>query len=154
MVPLFAVLTAAAPSPALDQTPSQPLETVYDFAANDRGLSVQLSGCGDYKSQFSVTISRSADPPVVRIHRRVRSASSMSTMSLVGCGARVYRPGAWSSPSTKPSRWPNTTIITWTWAELGLRPGEAFDLANPPPAADGPMIRDLDRTPRGPGRVP
>jgi hypothetical protein len=106
MLPLIAALAlAAGPSPG--GVPE--LMPVYGVSTDSRGVTVELqpTGCNTVKADFTVAISR-ADRPTILFTRR--SASS----SLVACKAQ-----------------PRTVALTWSYDDLGLKPGQPFSLANP-----------------------
>ena len=100
------------PPPELHRsTPAVPqLLPVYGVSADDRGLTVQLTpiGCNSTKADFTVAISKSAERPTVLIARR------RATTSPLACKDQ-----------------PRTILVSWTYADLGLKPGEPFSLANP-----------------------
>ena len=101
-----------APPPILRQPPggARPLMPVYGVSTDGEGVTVSLQpdGCNTLKSDFTVAISKSAERPTVLIARRSRAGS------LVACKTQ-----------------PHAIAITWTYSDLGLRPGQPFSLANP-----------------------
>jgi hypothetical protein len=105
MIALFAALAAAPPPGGVP-----PLMPVYGVSANAQGVTVQLapSACEPKKSDFTVAIARSADRPTILIARRRAS-----------------------SPPAPCKDQPPAIDITWTYADLGLTPGQPFSLANP-----------------------
>ena len=105
MVPLIAALVLAA-----DPLGAPALMTVYGVSTDGHGVTVELqpAGCNTLKSDFTVAISKAVDRPTILFTRR--SASS----SLVACKAP-----------------PRTVEITWSYDDLGLKPGQPFSLANP-----------------------
>jgi hypothetical protein len=112
MIALIAAVVATVEPPILRQPPGgvPALMPVYGVSANEWGVTVQLlpAGCNSTKADFTVAISKSADRPTILIARR-RSANS-----LVLCKGQ-----------------PPTVDITWSYDDLGLRPGQPFSLANP-----------------------
>lgn len=101
MVPLIAAL-------ALGGVP--PLMPVYGVSTDAKGVTVSLqpAGCNTLKSDFTVAIAKSAERPTILLARR------SSASSLVVCKAQ-----------------PHVVAITWTYDDLGLKPGQPFSLANP-----------------------
>jgi hypothetical protein len=81
---------------------------LYSVATDDKGVTISVYGCGAMKSDFTVAISKSADRPTVLFARRGIGNN------LVLCGPRSQR-----------------MAFSWTYNELGLRPGQPFSLANP-----------------------
>jgi hypothetical protein len=103
MIALIAALAAAAGGiPAL--------MPVYGVSTDSKGVTVQLqpAGCNTVKSDFTVAISKAVDRPTILIARR------SATSSLVACTAQ-----------------PKEVQITWSYDDLGLKPGQPFSLANP-----------------------
>lgn len=100
-----------AQPPILRQPPggAPPLLPVYGVSAGGKGVTVQLPavGCNLTKSDFTVAISRSAERPTILIARR----RAVSTLLL--CKGQPM------------------VDITWSYADLGLSPGQPFSLANP-----------------------
>jgi hypothetical protein len=86
------------------------LMPVFGVSTNERGVTVDLPpfGCNPVKSDFTVAVSKSADRPTVLFTRRNRANS------LVLCKSQ-----------------PREIAITWTYDDLGLKPGQQFSLANP-----------------------
>ncbi len=107
MVPLIAALALAADPPSGGAPPLMP---VYGVSTDGRGVTVELqpAECNTVKSDFTVAISKAAERPTILFTRR--SAAS----SLVACKAQ-----------------PRTVALTWSYDDLGLRPGQPFSLANP-----------------------
>jgi hypothetical protein len=123
---MVAAVVAAADSPLLPPKPGQEetqppilrqppegipaLMPIYSVSTDAQGVTVDLSpeGCATQKSDFTVAISRAADRPTILIARRNRGNS------LVLCKGQ-----------------PREVAITWTYGDLGLRPGQPFSLANP-----------------------
>lgn len=106
MIALIAAAAAAAhPAGGVPQ-----LMPVYGVSTDGRGVTVELqpAGCNTLKSDFTVAISRAVDRPTILFTRR--SASS----SLAACKAP-----------------PRTVALTWSYEDLGLKPGQPFSLANP-----------------------
>ncbi len=107
MLPLIAALALAA-----DALPGgvPPLMPVHGVSTDGRGVTVELqpAGCNTVKSDFTVAISKAVDRPTILFTRR--SASS----SLVACRTQ-----------------PPAVALTWSYDELGLKPGQPFSLANP-----------------------
>lgn len=117
MVPLFAVLAFAADAPLLREPPArQPpagvpeLMAIYGVSTDAKGVTVQLrpAGCNTVKSDFTVAIAKAVDRPTILFARR----SAVS--SLVACKAQ-----------------PRSVELTWSYDDLGLKPGQPFSLANP-----------------------
>src|SRR5262245_7298548 len=109
MVPLIAALTLTAdPAPAGGVPALMP---VYGVSTDSRGVTVQLqpAGCNTVKSDFTVAISKAVDRPTILFARR-RGAGG----SLVACQAQ-----------------PRAVALTWSYDDLGLKPGQPFSLANP-----------------------
>jgi hypothetical protein len=96
--------------PILRQPPGgvPALLPLYGVSTDEKGVTVSLNGCGAMKSDFTVAISKSADRPTVLFARRGIGNN------LVLCGPRSQR-----------------MAFTWTYDELGLKPGQQFSLANP-----------------------
>ena len=116
MVPLFVVPVAAAEPPVLRELPTgaPPLIPLSGVSTNDQGVTVSLESCGAQKSDFTVAIAKSVERPTILIARRTAS-------NLIACDVRSSR-----------------IVISWTYAELGLKLGQPFSLANPlmmPPSA-------------------
>jgi hypothetical protein len=107
MIALIAALAATADAPPGGVPALMP---VYGVSTDGRGVTVQLqpAGCTTLKSDFTVAISTAADRPTILFARR-RSANS-----LVACTAQ-----------------PKEVQITWSYDDLGLKPGQPFSLANP-----------------------
>src|SRR5215469_6746652 len=107
MVLLIAALALAANPPAASGVPA--LMPVYGVTPDSRGVTVEMqpAGCNTVKSDFTVAISRAVERPTILFTRR--SASS----SLEACKAQ-----------------PHTVALTWSYDDLGLKPGQPFSLAN------------------------
>jgi hypothetical protein len=107
MIAVIAALAAAA-DPSLGGAPA--LMTVYGVSTNSRGVTVELqpAGCNTLKSDFTVAISMAADRPTILFTRR-HAASSLADCK---------------TP-------PRTVALTWSYDDLGLKPGQPFSLANP-----------------------
>jgi hypothetical protein len=103
---MIALIAAAA----VTSGGAPPLMPVYGVSTDSRGVTVELqpAGCNTVKSDFTVAISRAVDRPTILFARR--SASS----SLVACKDQ-----------------PRTVALTWSYDDLGLKPGQPFSLANP-----------------------
>jgi hypothetical protein len=112
MIALIAALAlAAAPPPLRDSPGGVPaLMPVYGVSTDGGGVTVQLqpAGCNTLKSDFTVAISKAVDRPTILFARRRASSS------LVACEAQ-----------------PREVAITWSYDDLGLKPGQPFSLANP-----------------------
>ena len=112
MIALIAALALTADPPLLRDPPggAPALMPVYAVSTDGEGVTVSLhpEGCTTQKSDFTVAISQSAERPTILIARRNRANS------LVLCKGQ-----------------PRTIAITWTYSDLGLRPGQPFSLANP-----------------------
>jgi hypothetical protein len=124
--PMIALMIAAAalaadpplprglqgPPPVVQRsTPTVPqLLPVYGVSADERGVTVQLApaGCNSTKGDFTVAISKSAERPTVLIARR------RATTAPLACKDQ-----------------PGTILLAWSYADLGLMPGQPFSLANP-----------------------
>jgi hypothetical protein len=108
MIAVIAALVLAADAPPKGGVP--PLMPVYGVSADSQGVTVQLQpgGCNALRADFTVAISKAADRPTILIARR------NATRSLVACKAL-----------------PRTVAITWSYEDLGLKPGQPFSLANP-----------------------
>jgi hypothetical protein len=107
MVLLIAVLALAADAPPGGVPPLMP---VYGVSTDSRGVTVELqpAGCNTVKSDFIVAISKAVERPTILFARRRASSS------LVACTAL-----------------PRTVALTWSYDDLGLKPGQPFSLANP-----------------------
>jgi hypothetical protein len=107
MIALIAALVAAADPPAGGVPPLMP---VYGVSTDSRGVTVELqpAGCNTAKSDFTVAISRAIDRPTILFTRRSGSSSA------VACKTQ-----------------PHTVALTWSYDDLGLKPGQPFSLANP-----------------------
>lgn len=103
-------LIAAAAAAAQLAAGVPPLMPVYGVSTDGRGVTVELqpAGCNTLKSDFTVAISRAVDRPTILFTRR--SASS----SQAACKAP-----------------PHAVALTWSYEDLGLKPGQPFSLANP-----------------------
>jgi hypothetical protein len=112
MIALIAALAVAADPPLLRGPPSgaPALMPVYGVSTGGGGVTVELQpvGCNTVKSDFTVAIAKAVDRPTILIARRSAAGS------LVACKAP-----------------PRTVAITWSYNDLGLRPGQPFSLANP-----------------------
>ncbi len=129
MIALIAALAMAAdPSPLLRDPPATSRQEtqpplyrrppggvpapmpVYAVYTDGKGVTVDLrpAGCNSIRSDYTVAVSRSADRPTLLFARR------SDTTSLVVCKAM-----------------PRTVAFTWTYDDLGLKPGQPFSLANP-----------------------
>ena len=113
MAPLIVALTLAADTPPILRQPRggvPALMPVYGVSTDGRGVTVQMqpAGCNTLKSDFTVAISKAVDRPTILFARR------SPTTSLVVCKAQ-----------------PREVEITWSYDDLGLRPGQPFSLANP-----------------------
>src|SRR5215469_13031080 len=107
MIALIAALVVAANPPPGGVPPLMP---VYGVSTDSRGVTVELqpAGCNTVKSDFTVAISKAVDRPTILFARR------SATNSLVACKAQ-----------------PREVQITWSYEDLGLKPGQPFSLANP-----------------------
>jgi len=112
MIALIAALalTAAPPSSGASSGGVPALMPVYGVSTDGRGVTVQLqpAGCATLKSDFTVAISKAVDRPTILIARRGAGRS------LVACQTQ-----------------PREVAITWSYDDLGLKPGQPFSLANP-----------------------
>jgi hypothetical protein len=113
MIALIATVALVADTPpVLRQPPGgvPALMPVYGVSTDGRGVTVQLqpAGCNTVKSDFTVAISKAVDRPTILFARR------SPTTALVACKAQ-----------------PSTVEITWSYDDLGLKPGQPFSLANP-----------------------
>ena len=127
MIPLIAALALASGPPLDRDLPTAPgkgpppivrklpdaapvLMPVYGVDTNDRGVTVRLRpfSCNPLKSDFTVAISKSAERATLLFARR------SPTNDLVACAAL-----------------PRMVAMTWSYDDLGLRPGQPFSLANP-----------------------
>jgi hypothetical protein len=108
MIALIAAALALAADPPPGGIP--PLMPVYGVSTDGRGVTVELqpAGCNTVKSDFTVAISKAVDRPTILFTRRIASSS------LVACKAQ-----------------PRTVALTWSYDDLGLKPGQPFSLANP-----------------------
>ena len=107
MIALIAAFVAAA-APLSGGVP--PLMPVHGVSTDSHGVTVELqpAGCNTVKSDFTVAISQAVDRPTILFTRRRASSS------LVACKAQ-----------------PRTVALTWSYEDLGLKPGQPFSLANP-----------------------
>jgi hypothetical protein len=108
MIALMAAAVVTADPPPLGGVPQ--LMPVYGVSTDSRGVTIQLqpAGCNTLKSDFTVAISKAVDRPTLLFARR------SATGSLVACKAL-----------------PREVAITWSYEDLGLKPGQPFSLANP-----------------------
>ena len=109
---MIAAAVGAADAPLLREPPGgvPPLMPVYGVSAGDEGVTVQLApaGCDSTKADFTVAISKSVERPTVLIARR------RATTAPLACKDQ-----------------PRTILLAWSYADLGLMPGQPFSLANP-----------------------
>jgi hypothetical protein len=98
-------LTAASPPGGV-----QALMPVYGVSTDGQGVTVRLqpTGCNTLKSDFTVAISKAVDRPTVLFARRRRA-----------------------NPQAACTAPPREAAITWSYDDLGLKPGQPFSLANP-----------------------
>jgi len=109
MIALIAALMVdLAAEPLAGGVPA--LMPVYGVSTDGQGVTVQLqpAGCNARKSDFTVAISKAVDRPTILFARR-RAVSP-----LVACKAP-----------------PREVTLTWSYDDLGLKPGQPFSLANP-----------------------
>lgn len=107
-----ALALASGPPPILRQLPDAApvLMPVYGVDTNGKGVTVRLRpfSCRPLKSDFTVAVSKSAERATVLFARR------SPTNDLVACSAL-----------------PRMVALTWSYDDLGLKPGQPFSLANP-----------------------
>jgi hypothetical protein len=103
-------LIAALAADALPPGGVPPLMPVYAISTDGQGVTVQLqpAGCNTLKSDFTVAVSKAVDRPTILFARR------RAVGSLDACKAL-----------------PRAVTVTWSYDDLGLKPGQPFSLANP-----------------------
>jgi hypothetical protein len=92
-------------------TPTVPeLLPVFGVSADEKGVTVHLApvACNSTKADFTVAISKSADRPTVLIARR------RATTAPLHCRDQ-----------------PSAILVSWSYDDLGLKPGQPFSLGNP-----------------------
>ncbi len=109
------LLLGATVAPALAYT-LPPIMPVYGVQIDGQGVTVRLPphGCNTLKSDFTVAIAKSDTRPLLLI-------APKHAQSLVACRSAE-----------------RAMTLTWTYADLGLNPGQPFSLANPLVAEPSP----------------
>ena len=109
---VLAALVLFAATPAWASYDIPPIEPVYGVSVGKAGVTVRLASNGcTKKSDLTTAVSTAPPRPLVLIARR--------------------RPDVCKSA-------PGVVEIVWSYEDLGLKPGQAFSLANPLTAAPAP----------------
>ena len=108
---------AAGAGPALASYAIPPIMPVYGVTTDSRGVTVRVApnGCNALKSDFTIALNKSDQRPMLLIARK------SAARSLVACASPV----------------PTDVAVTFSYDDLGLKPGQPFSLANPLVMAPG-----------------
>ena len=108
----LSALVLLAATPAWPSYDIPPIEPVYGVSVTKAGITVRMASNGcTRKSDITTAVSTAPPRPLVLIARR--------------------HPDACKGP-------PGAAEIVWSYEDLGLKPGQAFSLANPLVAEPGP----------------
>ena len=127
MKPVLAALLLLAATPAWASYDIPPIEPVYAVTAGRSGVTVRLASGGcTRKADLTVALSTKPPRPLLLIARRRPDACRTS-------------PGG-------------AVDVVWSYAELGIKPGQAFSVANPLVAGPTPDQTAEAARPVGPCR--